>query len=226
MKLSFKYFLHDFLRVTGAIPGVIFYRPKILYENENAKKRIKGGALVVANHVGVLDPLHLMFGIWYRRHHFVAMKELFESSKFNGFLFRHAFLCIPIDREKFSLKTFKEIVGHLRSGDLVTMFPEGRVNDEDSGFGDFKSGMILMALKGNVPIVPVYSARKTRFFERLKFVIGEPIDLNALKSALGCDGKNFDEMTEYIREKEKSLEEIYLKKYKPKGKKDVNAEKR
>lgn len=226
MKFSFKYILHDFLRVTGAPLGLIFYRPKNIYESEKAKKRIKGGALVVANHIGFLDPLHLMFGIWYRRHHFVAMKELFERSKFNAFLFKYAFLCISIDREKFGLKTFKEIVGHLKAGDLVTMFPEGRITEDNGGdFGDFKSGMILMALKGGVPIIPVYSARKTRFFERLKFVIGEPIDIVELQKKAGGNGKNFDKMTEYIREKEKILENIYFSKYPPKDKKNKHGDK-
>ena len=212
MKLSFKFFLHDFLKVTGAIPGLILYRPKMIYENDRAKKHIKGGALVVANHIGLFDPIHLMFGIWYRRHHFVAMKELFESSKFNGFLFKRVFLCISIDREKFGLNTFKEIVGHLKDGDLVTMFPEGKVNDDSEGFGDFKSGMILMAQKGGVPIIPVYSKRRKNIFERLKFVIGEPININDLAEKYGA--KNFEKMTEFILNKEKELENICMQKSK------------
>ena len=47
---SFKCFVMDFMRVSGALPGLLWLRPKIRYTTEKAKKRIRGGALVISNH--------------------------------------------------------------------------------------------------------------------------------------------------------------------------------
>ncbi len=61
----------DFVRITAA-PGLLWFRPKIIYENENAKKKIRGGALLISNHIGLFDPMYLMMAIWYRRHRFIC----------------------------------------------------------------------------------------------------------------------------------------------------------
>ena len=208
MKLSFKYLLHDIVMLTGALPGLIWFRPRVLYESKKAKRKIKGGALLASNHAGVRDPVYLMFGVWYRRHRFVAMKELFEHSKFTEFLFRKVFLCISVDRENFSLASFKEIVGALKGGELVTIFPEGHVNE--SGFGEFKSGVALMAKKSGCPIIPIYTKRRKNVFKRLTFVIGEPIYVDELMERLNT--KNLDDVTAYVLEKEKELERICMEK--------------
>lgn len=202
--LSFKYLFHDFIRITG-IPGLLVFRPKKLYLNENAKKKIKGGTLLIANHNGVFDPLYLILSIWYRRHHFVAMDELFEG-KFRRFLFTYGFLCIPIHRENMGVKSFREIVSHLKSGELVSMFPEGHVNQSDKSIDEFKSGMILMALKGNVPIVPVYIKKRTNIFQRLIIGIGEEVKIDGEKGLLSL--QEIDNMSKYLYEQEKKLEEM------------------
>ena len=209
---SFKYLLHDFVRITG-IPGLIWFRPKKIYISERAKKKHKGGVLFISNHNTLFDPMYIMLGIWYRRHHFVATKELF-SNKFNKFLFTYPFICIPIDRENFSFLTFKEIVNHLQNGEAVTMFPEGKVNEEDSGINKFKSGMIMMALKGGVPIVPLYIKRRKNIFSRLVIGVGEAVDVNKIHGKNDNSKptlKDIDFLSEYLYEQEKRLEEIVEK---------------
>ena len=172
---SFRYLLHDFVKVTATVPGVIWFRPKWIYETDAAKKRIRGGAVIISNHDGFYDPVYLMFAVWYRRQHFVCMKEFFDS-KF-GWLFK-AFLCIPVDRNNFGIGSLRAIVDEAKRGGVVTIFPEGHINNEESGgLSSFKSGMVLMALQAKVPVVPVYVAKRKRFYSRLKCVIGEPIDI-------------------------------------------------
>ena len=90
-----RYLVHDFIKATAAIPGLIWMRPRWIFETKAARKRIRGGALLIANHYGFFDPVYLMFAVWYRRHHFICGKEFFES-RFR-WLFKQ-FLCIPIDR--------------------------------------------------------------------------------------------------------------------------------
>ena len=199
-----RYFFYDFTKLTAALPGLIFFRPKVLYASEAAKKRIKGGALLISNHTAVFDPIYLQIAVWYRRHHFVCLKEFFESR--GGWFFK-AFLCIPIDRENFNISSFREITDHLRRGELVSMFPEGHINEETEGVAAFKSGMVLMAMRSGVPIVPVYVRRWDGFPHRLTMAVGETIDIAAL-----CGGRptmsRIDEISALLHEKEDELREL------------------
>ena len=50
------------------------------------------------------------------------------------------------------MDSFHEITDHLRRGQTVTIFPEGGVHTDTGSVGSFKSGMVLMAAQGGVPI--------------------------------------------------------------------------
>lgn len=173
---SWQYWLHDFVKLTAA-PGLLYYRPKVIYTDPASRRELKKGALLISNHVGFSDPIYLQMAIWYRRHHFVCTKEFFEG-RFRGWLFKR-FLCIPIDRENMSMSSFREITGHLEAGDLVTLFPEGHVNTDATKTDAFKPGMVLMTLKSGRPIIPVYIRRRTSIWERLTVVVGPPVNAGA-----------------------------------------------
>ena len=208
-----KYFVYDFVRFT-AWPGLLWYRPKKYYENENAKKHFKGGALLVSNHISVIDPMYLMLTIWYRRHHYVCTDELM-TTRFNKWLFK-SFLCIPIDRDNFGMDSFKTITSYLKEGELVAIFPEGHVvrSEEEKELeknqrmmDNLKSGMVLMAFRSGVPIWPVYIKRRTNIFQRLRVAIGEPIDVcGILGKYPTMDAIN--EVSLMIGEKERSLKAL------------------
>ncbi len=204
--LSLKYLMFDFIRIS-AIPGLLWFRPKCIYLNDKAKRKMKGGNLLICNHSSFYDPLYLMFIIWYRRHHFIATKELFDT-KLKRFLFKKAFLCIEIDRDNFSIATFRNIVDHLKNGELVSMFPEGHVNLDNEGMKAFKSGMVMMALKSGVPIVPVYLKRREHFYSRLILGVGEPIDINDFKTGEKFSLDDINKASLYLYEQEKKLEEM------------------
>ena len=199
-----NYLFYDFVRLTAALPGLLWLRPKHVYENENAKKRVRGGALVIANHTGFLDPILLMYAIWYRRHHFVCMDSIFDSRVRNWLFTR--FHCIPINRDNLSMRQLKRITGELQQGHLVTMFPEGHLNGEGK-LSPFKSGMILLAIMSLKPIVPVYVKYPAHWYSRLTVCIGEPYD------AAGILGKTptldrIEGAAKELEEKEKQLTEL------------------
>ena len=174
---SFRFLAHDLAKILLALPGWLWFRPKLVYESPAAKRKIRGGALVIANHLGFYDPVYLQYAIWYRRHHFVCLQQCFDGPLW--FMFK-AFLCIPIDKENVNIKTFKDIVAHLKCNELVSLFPEGQVEGDDGQMSTFKSGMILMAVQSQKPIVPVFIHKRKGFYRRLRLCIGEPIDPVAL----------------------------------------------
>lgn len=201
---SLKYLLVDFIRVTGVFPSMLWYRPKFIYENEAAKKRIRGGALAISNHNCFFDPIYVMIAIWYRRHHFICNKMFYES---RAHWFMEHVLCIPIDIENPGFQTMKVINDHLTAGELVSMFPEGHINDGSGEMRQFKSGMVLMSMRAKVPIVPLYVREHKPRFSRLRIVIGEPIDINKMFSSRPTMS-DIEEITNHLYEKENELKEI------------------
>lgn len=215
-------FVYDFVIFTAA-PGLLWFRPKRIYENEAAKKVPKGGVLMVCNHNTLFDPLYLMLSIWKRRHHYVCTDELMNT-KFNRWLFRH-FLTIPIDRKNFAMSSFREITSNLKEGNMCVIFPEGHVVRDEDGEGDeaadnkkkleknapmvdnLKSGMVMMAFSSGAPIWPVYLKPRTGVFERVKVAIGDPIDVKSLLGKMPTM-ERINEVTAMITEKENYLKSI------------------
>lgn len=200
---SLKYWFFDLVRVTAAVPGLIWLRPRWRYESPEARKTLRGGVLIAANHTSHLDPVYTQFAVPYRRQRFVCMKEFFEKSGPRRFF--KGFMCIPIDRENVSMKTIREITGALSEGWVVSIFPEGRITT--GGTGMFKSGVILMAAQSGCPIVPVYIQKPAHWWNRLKICIGEPVDVIRM-----CGGKpnleQMKEISETLRAKEEGLREL------------------
>ncbi len=197
-----KDFVADFIRISGALPGVIWLRPRIRYTSDKAKKRIRGGALVVANHTSFVDPGYLMFVIWYRRHRFVCHQAFMETKA--GPFFRAAGCCIPIDADNFSINSFRQITDSLTAGNLVTLFPEGHVGDGGK-LQEFKTGAALISMQSKRPIVPVYVKPREHWYSRLEAVVDEPVDLTAL-----CEGRpafsKINDITRRLREREEYME--------------------
>ncbi len=201
---DFKYLFFDFVRLTAA-PGLLWFRPKKIYENEAAKKKIKGKAILIANHVGVVDPLYLMLVIWYRRHRFICKSELMESGA--GKFWLSLFRCIPIDKDNASFSTVRRIVDALKDGELVSMFPEGQVHTQSDKPSAFKSGMILMSVQSGAPIIPVYVKPRKHFYNRITAVIGEPFSVTDMYGERPKFSE-IDEAAKLLHEKEMKLMEL------------------
>ena len=216
-KNPFRYFFYDFVRWTRAISILIWQRPLSLYESKAAKKHVKNGAVVVANHVHIFDPIALHCAFWYRRPHFLIQLESFQKPLSRWF-FTHVG-GVPVDRENFNVNTYRAAIDLLKEKKLLCIFPEGHINfDDPANTKAFKSGAVLMALKANVPIVPTYLVPRKRWSSRAITVIGEPIDINQLyngKPSLYA----IDEITKILQEKEITLKEVYESWKKPKSSK-------
>lgn len=202
---SGRLFIYDLLRLTAALPGLIWLRPRYIYATKAARERIRGGALVIANHVSYLDPVYVQFAIWYRRQRIVCAKEFFDG-RVSGFLFR-LFRAIPVDRENFGMDSFRAITDVLRGGEVVTIFPEGHINDREKSVASFKSGAVLMSMRSGAPVVPVYIRPPAHVWERLTAVIGEPVDVASICGKRPTFAQ-IGEVSELLWEKECGLQRL------------------
>ncbi len=195
---------YDLVVFFCALPGLIWFRPKKIYEGRR-KVRVKGGCLTIANHVGFYDPIYLMYGVPYRRHHFVCTKDIL-STRFRAWFLKKC-MCIPIDRDNMSMDSFRRIVGVMKEGGMVTMFPEGHIVKEGNTQEKFKSGMVLMAVQAHAPILPVAVKKRKHFWNRLRIAIGQPIDIEALYGPRPSL-RQVDEIADLLYKKELELQKI------------------
>ena len=197
-------FWYDFVKITGAIPGLLWIRPRVI---RTGQKCPKGGVLISSNHPSFLDPIIVLTAFPWRRLHCLATKDLYKN-RFFTFMFNQMH-CIQVDKTNFSMATFHEVVDRLKDDKAVVIFPEGQVNQNGGEeIQAFKSGAILMAHRAGVPILPVYIARREKWYHFQYVVIGEPFDV---KNAVGMipTMEQVDKACAQLREKELELKRFY-----------------
>lgn len=201
----FRNFCYDFVYATGAIPALIWLRPKIHYPEGKPNK--KGAVLVLANHRTIIDPILVQTAFPFRRMNSIATKDLFSSpAKEKFFTLMH---CIKIDKDNFSTSSFHEIVERLGENKLVVIFPEGEVHVE-SGHEilAFKSGVVLMAHRSGAPVIPLYVAEKRKWYHRQHMVMGQAVDIREMLGRIPTVDA-IASVSNTLREKEIELRTYY-----------------
>ncbi|AIG05583.1 transporter, major facilitator family/acyltransferase [Pseudomonas fluorescens] len=115
----------------------------------------EGAALLVCNHVSFVDAL-LMGGAVRRPIRFVMYYKIYRLPVLN-FIFRTAG-AIPIAGRHEDLdtyeKAFQRISQYLKAGELVCIFPEGKLT-ADGEMNEFKSGVTRILEETPVPVIPM-----------------------------------------------------------------------
>jgi 1-acyl-sn-glycerol-3-phosphate acyltransferase len=149
----------------------------------------EGPAVLVCNHVSFVDAL-LVGGTVRRPVRFVMYYKIYNLPVLN-FIFRTAGT-VPIAGRNEDLliydAAFKKIAEYLRSGELVCIFPEGKLTG-DGEINEFKSGIERILAENPVPVIPMAlqglwgsffsrDPRKRlfrRLWSRIKLVAGAPL---------------------------------------------------
>ncbi len=157
--------------------------------------RIKQGCVVICNHISNWDPIVLGHSVKTQPVCYMAKEELFEGKVANWFLRRlHA---IPVARKKSDLKAVKTGLATLKNGKILGIFPEG-TRSETGELLPFEPGAALMALRADVPVVPVFISGNYKPFHQIRLYTHPPVDL---KKIVGdkTNSAAIDQATEYLR---------------------------
>ena len=151
------------------------------------------GALIVAsNHRRYADPVFVSMAVP-RRLWWMAKKEVFVGPLGRFFYFIGSF---PVDREKGGRAALKAAISLLSDGWALGIFPEGTRRKSYDPDAVPKSGVGMLAARGNSPILPVFVGRVPNPLERfrgkrLHVYIGDPITLDGKEGGGGRAYKGF-----------------------------------
>ena len=138
---------------------------------ENIPK--EGAAIICANHIHVLDSVTIVIHI--KRMIYIMVKKELMKSKI-GYWFFDKLGCFAVDRGKGDVKAIEDAEGHVKDGDLLMIFPEGKRNGMAKGI-KMKKGAAMVALQTKTPIIPVGISGSFKLFTKVKIRIGKPMDL-------------------------------------------------
>ncbi len=152
----------------------------------------KGSGLVIANHRSPVDPFLLcsasqekLEGHCVRRLEFMTAREYVEMGGLVGMICG-IMGCIPVERDGKDMAPAKTALRRLKAGNLVGIFPEGRINTGD-GLLPASTGIAWLAVRSQAPVFPAFihdapqgSSMVNSFLKRTKAYVtyGDPIDLS------------------------------------------------
>jgi 1-acyl-sn-glycerol-3-phosphate acyltransferase len=163
-----------------------------------------GPVVFVSNHQAMFDGF-LIIGNLGKHTGFIAKKEILKIPVL-PFWFK-AIKTVFIDRSNIreGMKAINEGVERLKSGYSMLIFPEG-TRSLKSEMIDFKKGSIKLALKANVPIVPITVDGTYRILEVGKQVTGHSIAMIVHKPVY-LDGLSKEEKKDLTETLHKTIED-------------------
>ena len=111
-----------------------------------------GPAILVCNHISGLDPTVLQ-AISHRLITWMMAKEYFDVRAMRWFY--DAVRAIPVNRSGRDLAATRTAMRVLERGRILGIFPEGRIS-ENGSLLPFQTGVAMMAIKSDVPVIPAY----------------------------------------------------------------------
>ena len=157
--------------------------------------------MIVCNHRSSIDPAFIQLAIGQRVVHWMVAREYCDHPAFGWFL--RAAEAIPVGRGGIDTAATKMAIRLCQEGELVGLFPEGRINGGVEPLLPGRPGAALIALKAQVPVVPCFIQGAPYHGvvldplitpAKVRLTIGEPIDLSAHYGREG-DREDLEEAT-------------------------------
>lgn len=192
-----------FVKLTGLLPQLLLFRTKTTYEDRSVQGRhICGKAIVVSNHNALWDFAVLMYAFPFRTLRCAAAELLYAKNPFMTALIT-LLGCVRVERDQCDFSFMDRLKSVLDKGGVVEIFPESRLpmQEGDTRPLPFKPSYVHLALESGAPIIPVFNNGCAFRSERLRVVIGKPIDAQAMYDSALSERENVDIINQYVRSK-------------------------
>lgn len=188
-----------FVKITGYLPHLFFFRKKIHYVNKQVQSRkIKNHAIIVSNHLSIWDVALYMFVFVRRNIHILVGEVMYQKNKlFTWFLKKIG--GIKVDRDTYNFNFLNEAINVLDKGGVIEIYPEARLpRDNEKDMLEFKPSFVYIALESGAPIIPVCTNGSYGKRKRTHVLIGEPINLRELYNDDLTEKENIDFLTKFV----------------------------
>ena len=153
-----------------------------------------GAYMIVGNHLATVDPAMTIL-LWPHHPEGLAAANQMETL-FPGFLMR-LYGTVPLHRGEYDRAVLEKALSIFRSNHPVFIMPEG-TRSRKPGMQQAKPGAAYMAIKANVPIVPVGITGTEAVIDhwkrwrrpRLTMTIGQSFELPPLRSVSRADRRH------------------------------------
>ncbi len=160
----------------------LIFRPII---RNRAGLRSEGPVMYLCNHFSLADAVAIA-AVSPRVIRFMALESLFSKPIPNAF-FRSLYMVPAGEGGGSRLGPVKKAISLLNEGYAFGIFPEGHRSPVYTEMDAFEKGAAFIALRANVPIIPVYMDPLSWKRLRLRMVVGERIIPEEVKNS--CPGQ-------------------------------------
>lgn len=194
-------------------PFLTIFCPTKIIGKKYLKLTKKQSTIFTCNHQSNLDAVILKCRI-NTKFKVMAKDSLFRS-KFKNWFFRNVVGAYPVNRGDNDVTAIKTTLKYLKNKQSLLIFPEGTRN-KDGNMSEFKTGVVMFAIKTDAFVVPSAFQKPPKFFRRNRLLIGKPFKFSEMEEFKEgkIDKESLEKATEFLFNKIKNLKEIDYKQYK------------
>ena len=159
-----------------------------------------GPCIVCRNHISVFDPV-VILGCIQRPIRFISKQELTRIPLLGAIL--KYMNTIPIKRGSGDMGALKASLKTLKDGEILGIFPTG-TREKKNPNAPVKPGVVLIAMKAQVPVIPIHIGATYKLFSKVNVTVGEPIDLSVYEGRK-LDSSERNKAAQYIYSSIKEL---------------------
>lgn len=197
------------LRLSRLLDRIVMWIAGTRIITEGSEKvDLKRGCVYVLNHRSLMDSLVAFYALPGDLR-FLAKKELYKIPLVSFALKTMGMIAVDRSNPDAAANSIERAVSHLQNGKSVILFPEGTRN-RGEGLLPFKKGAFVLAIKAQVPIVPVviFGAEKSiapdtifLYPATIRMIFHDPIDTT---------GMDLEQRTELLNKARNIMEQTYL----------------
>ena len=177
--------------------GVLFRTlMPIRYHGTDKLNRQDAPYILISNHQAAIDPFVLALPVRRYEIRFIGKREI-VGHKLVQWAVTQLHM-IPVSRGATDMGAMRACMSALREGHVLGIFPEGTRKLPEM-MQTVESGTGMIALRANVPIVPVYIQSKVRPFHVTHVYVGDPMDIADIR-AQGMSNDSIQQVCDRIRQ--------------------------
>lgn len=155
--------------------------------------------MLISNHRSFWDYISYFYLFLFDYIRPVVSYEMYHKGRLLRF-FLDMIGAIPLSENPLDFTWMETVISLLKKGKKVIIFPEAHFIQEDK-LSRFYSSYVIIALRANGPILPLYTNGKYKSWQRNRIVIGEKINLSDLTTKGNLDHDERERLNETIKNK-------------------------